>query len=248
MSSNKTIIVFSDTHLCDNSRANDFHHPEAILAMLKKYNDPEKYHIIGAGDIFDILQADLARIIYYNAPIIKAMRALRNLTLLPGNHDWILSLLRRGYWESPDVHVEHGQHFDIYNANPSRIGHQIARLVSWCERLIHRDTDNWLSSLAAAAQYISPRSRKYPGTLNEYQTAADQILLLHRKQVVCFGHTHRPGIWKLKHGIYVNSGGWTGHGLPTYISITPNKVMIHDALNDTVLIQTYLSRPIPAEA
>jgi UDP-2,3-diacylglucosamine pyrophosphatase LpxH len=244
----KTIIIFSDTHLCDNSRANDFHHSRALLDMLKKYNDPEKYQIIAAGDIFDDIQADATKIIYYNTPIIKAMHSLKNFTLLPGNHDWIFGKLLNRYWESSTINVEHGHIFDIYNAKPSRIGRQIARLVSWLERLVHKDTDDFLSSIAHAAQHISPRSKEYPGDYSEYKIAADEILWAHNKRICVFGHTHHPGIWTLKHGIYANAGGWTGQDLPTYISITGDKIMLHDALNDTVLRQVYLSPPIPAEA
>lgn len=223
----KTTVIFSDLHLCDNSNANDFHHKEEFLAFLDYYRDPERFILIGAGDIFDVLQANPTRILFYNHEIINFMHNLKNLTLLTGNHDWILSYFIPPWRQTKHLRVEHGHHWDIYNNKPSKIGYLIARIVSWGERLIHKDTDEWFMDIVESTRHITPASKNYPGDYREYQIAANAILHIEQKKVCVFGHTHKAGIWKLQHGIYANAGCWTGHAPPTYITVDNNFVTLH---------------------
>lgn len=231
----KTKIIFCDPHFGDKSKADDFQYEDLFLGFLDRFSDASRFDVIGAGDLWELLQCCANRIAYYRAPIIKKMRAMKNLTLLPGNHDWIMSRYLPEVYEADGVHVEHGHRFDIYNANPSKIGSAIAKAVGWFERLIHRDTDEWLMDLARIKGKITPASAGYPGSYKEYREGAEGIIKSSKCDVCVFGHTHKAIIEPLIHGYYVNAGRWRGKEIPTYAMVTDKEIRLCEASAHSIL-------------
>lgn len=232
-----TKIIFSDAHMCDLSKANDFYHSKLLLRFLDEFDKPD-YDVIGAGDIIEELQGNLARILYYHADILNKIFAMKNFYLLGGNHDWILGKYFPSVYLVDGVHVQHGHEYDIYNAEPSKIGSLVAKAVGWVERFIHRDSDEWLRELAEIKGKITPASENYPGSYAEYKEGAWEVLRSPTIEVSVMGHTHKAGICQLDNGIYSNSGCWAGKEDPTFTMVTEHVVRVYNALTRGLLAET----------
>lgn len=232
-----TKVIFSDAHLCDHSRANDFHHGKLLLRFLDEFDKPD-YDVIAAGDIFELLQCCSKRMLYYQADILNKMFAMKNLHILSGNHDWILGKYFPSVYLADGVHVQHGHKYDIYNAKPSRIGFITAKAVGWFEKLIHRDSDKWLQELMKIKGKITPASENYPGSYTEYKEGAREVLRSPTIDVSVMGHTHKAKIYRLKNGIYANAGCWAGPEDPTYIMVTETTVKLYNATTKELLAET----------
>jgi len=163
---------------------------------------------------------------------------MKNLYFLKGNHDFPLGKYFPSVYMADGIHIEHGHRFDMYNATPSKIGSVIAKGVGWFERLLHQDSDEWLSKIAEIKGKITPASENYPGSFTEYRDGAREILEDPTIDVVVMGHTHRPGIWQLDNGIYINAGCWAGEEDPTYVMVTESTVQLYNAVTGELLAET----------
>lgn len=161
MSSKPVKIFISDLHLGDGSRADDFHLTDEFLRFLDII-ETEGRQLIIAGDLLELWQADLDKIVFYHNRIIRQLLILARegrLVYLIGNHDHIpfvkylepqLNIQLEYKDEESGIWAEHGNQYDIFNrykdprmAVCNKWGRNISYLTGWAERIIHPDFDQW---------------------------------------------------------------------------------------------------------
>ena len=154
-------IFISDLHLGDGSRTDDFHRDGEFLEFLE-FVEGQARELIILGDLLELWQADLDRVLIRHSKIINKLSSLRNkikVTYVIGNHDYIpfvkFTDLGVGicleYRDSEDgIVAEHGHRYDIFNRykNPLKSikwppGKQFALFIASLERLVHPDVDKW---------------------------------------------------------------------------------------------------------
>lgn len=154
-------IFISDLHLSDGSRADDFHRTDEFLRLLDLI-EREGSQLIVVGDLLELWQADLDKIVFHHSRIIKRLLSLageKRLIYLIGNHDHIpmvkyiepkLNIQLEYKDEQAGIWGEHGNQYDIFNryqdprlAVRNRTGRAVSYLVGWAERILHPDFDQW---------------------------------------------------------------------------------------------------------
>ena len=183
-------IFISDIHLGDGSKTEDFHRDEEMLAFLD-FVEKESEELIIAGDLFELWQAKLEKIIFCHREVVDKLLKLSKLikvTYVIGNHDYIpfVRLVESGIGiqkeyrdEKNKIICEHGNQYDIFNRyrNPMRslkwpVGKHLSVLMAGMERIINPDIDIWLKNkvertgefLKEAAMIrnkITPSSKEY---------------------------------------------------------------------------------------
>jgi len=158
----KTTIFISDLHLGDGTRADDFHRKKELLALFDLI-DRRAYNLIIVGDLFELWQSNLDKILSTHSEIIARLIRLsteKRLIYLIGNHDYLpyVKYVESGlgielhYKDSSNsVWAEHGNQHDIFNrhadpkaALPNKLGRFVAGLGGWLERIVHPDIDEWV--------------------------------------------------------------------------------------------------------
>jgi len=87
---NHKYAVMSDIHLGDGGQADNFHHNEQVLATGVKYYRENNYSLVLLGDIEELWQFDLEKILErYESPIYQLIRAFPpgQVHRVAGNHD-----------------------------------------------------------------------------------------------------------------------------------------------------------------
>jgi UDP-2,3-diacylglucosamine pyrophosphatase LpxH len=189
MPSDNAKFFISDLHLGDGSRADDFHQTEAFLKFIDRIA-PNCERLIIVGDLLELWQSDLDRIVFYHDKIIKRLLALAKegrLTYLVGNHDYMpftkyidesLQIQLNYQDKAIGLWAEHGNQYDIFNrykypgmAISIKYGRHISHVIGWLERLLHPDIDEWANKIftekrdiflqrAAAIKNMLPPSSK----------------------------------------------------------------------------------------
>lgn len=156
-------IFISDLHLGDGSGSDDFHQTEPILQLLDLI-EKEAEELIILGDLFELWQADLDKVLFIHNDILKKLFSLRKrlrLTYVVGNHDYIpfarfvefdIGIKLEYRDESQGIVAEHGNRYDIFNrfSDPrlaiikQPAGRYFSGMVGRLERIIHPDFDRWL--------------------------------------------------------------------------------------------------------
>lgn len=155
-------VFISDLHLGDGSRADDFHRKGEFLKFLDTLRSKENSKLIIAGDLFELWQTDLDKIIFCHNEIIKQLLMLAKddrLIYLIGNHDHLpfVKFLKAGLnirleFEDKDLGLwsEHGNQYDLFNrykdpgmAIRNKLGRSTAYIMGWLERILHPDIDEW---------------------------------------------------------------------------------------------------------
>ncbi|MCQ9208123.1 MAG: UDP-2,3-diacylglucosamine diphosphatase [Omnitrophica bacterium] len=154
-------IFISDLHLGDGSRTDDFHRDGAFLKFLEFVEDQAQELII-LGDLFELWQADLDRVMFRHSKVVNKLLALKNklkVSYVIGNHDYIPFIkfvnsnsgIFLEYRDSETgIIAEHGHKYDIFNRykNPLRsingpAGRHFTLFLANLERFIHPDVDGW---------------------------------------------------------------------------------------------------------
>ncbi|MCM8762833.1 MAG: UDP-2,3-diacylglucosamine diphosphatase [Candidatus Omnitrophica bacterium] len=155
-------IFISDLHLGDGTRTDDFHRDKEFLGFLD-FVEKEAKELIIAGDLFELWQASLDKILFKHKEVVKRLLGLKKkikLTYLVGNHDYIPftafldkeSGLDLEYSDKEKgIIAEHGHRYDIFNRyqNPLQAlrwpkGKYFSLFLASLERLIYRDVDVWM--------------------------------------------------------------------------------------------------------
>ena len=154
-------IFISDLHLGDGSRTDDFHRDEQFLKFLE-FVESEAQELVILGDLFELWQADLDRVLFRHNKILNKLLSLKNnvkVTYVIGNHDYMpfVKFINSGVGISLEyrdtengIVAEHGYRYDIFNRykNPLKsikwpLGKYFSLLIADLERLIHPDIDVW---------------------------------------------------------------------------------------------------------
>lgn len=157
-------IFISDLHLGDGSGSDDFHRTGPMLQLLD-LAQKEADELIILGDLFELWQADLDKVLFVHNDILKKLFSLRKqlkLTYVVGNHDYIpfarfiefdIGIKLEYRDEKQGIVAEHGNRYDIFNRyrDPrlaiikQPVGRYYSGIVGKLERIIHPDFDGWLN-------------------------------------------------------------------------------------------------------
>ena len=157
-------IFISDLHIGDGSRTDDFHRDKEFLEFLK-FAENQASELIIVGDLLELWQADLDKVLFTHDKVIKRLLSLKErikLTYVIGNHDYIpfIRFIGSGlgieleYRDTENnIIAEHGHKYDVFNSykNPLKaikwpLGKRAALLAAGMERFLHKDADVWLAS------------------------------------------------------------------------------------------------------
>lgn len=155
-------IFISDLHLGDGSRTDDFSRDEQFLNFLE-FVKTEAKELIILGDLFELWQADLDKVVFKHSQIVNKLLSLRDkikITYVIGNHDYLpfikytnsdLDIVTEYSDSKSGILAEHGHRYDAFNRfkNPlksikSPWGKHFTKVVASLERLIHPDIDIWV--------------------------------------------------------------------------------------------------------
>lgn len=213
------IKIISDLHIGSKNKADDFYLNEKdFMDYITRWLDKPNNLIILNGDIFECWEADT---FFTNsdqqfANIRKKRRKLcdflintERIILVNGNHD---AVIRTGEFNCGAVenfthtfdnkyviHAAHGHQSDFANSNKGeRLGKCITKCVSAGENLIHPDLDIELGKLDDICR--APRDDFIS------QEHAIKLAKKNKYDVVIYGHTHTPLIYKEGSIVYANSG------------------------------------------
>ncbi len=197
------IVIFSDLHMGNGSRNDDFvHNGEMFEKVLKGFYAPEKYHLVLNGDVEELQRFPLRSIVRRWPGIYEAfadVAAEGGLTRIVGNHD--LDLLEGGPGVGPfAMHgskdwpelfiepVEEGLRLS-HNAGDLFVfhGHQTFRRYEHHNNLISLVLRYLANPLSIGNVTVAADSRKrFKMERLVYEFASS------RKILAVIGHTHRP--------------------------------------------------------
>lgn len=238
----KPTFLISDLHLGDGARADNFRQSRAeqpLLRFLDMVAQRGKRLIIN-GDLFELWKFDLPICLKMYRRILSKLRQISEQGLeiiyIFGNHDFDLSYLQHLFsfivesWDFGHyLHIEHGHRFDRDSGTIWKIRQAAVWLVAWAERWFDRNIDLRLDRALQRYHIFQPKtpaSRRYRGTLIEYEKEVAKMLA--RYQMVILGHTHKPMLKYLQPtGIYANSGTWIA-GRRDYIFIDGDRILLSE--------------------
>ena len=226
--------VFKDTY--DRANAN------LALDFLKQAVGKYDLMVLN-GDIFDLWFDWKYAIIKQYFPILHRLAEIREhgcrLVLISGNHDFWFNDFFRDYLE---IEVYNNSfslkddglrvlftHGDLHTVNDLRYKF-FRRLIRMklskkLFSLLHPD----LALLIGGKLSRSSRFRQVSSLLQSKKSAglsryAEYMIGKKDYDLVCMGHSHHPGITRLKGGSYANSGDWTRHH--SYLEIDSGQVSL----------------------
>jgi UDP-2,3-diacylglucosamine pyrophosphatase LpxH len=183
-------VFISDLHLGDGLRTDDFHRDKQFLKFLD-FVEVEAKELIILGDLFELWQADLDRVLFQHSAVVNKLLSLAGklkLTYVIGNHDYIpfIKFTKAGlglsleYSDSRSkIVAEHGYKYDIFNRydNPLKSlkwppGKYLAATLASLERIIHPDIDQWtrkaINNVDEFLQKVVQIVNKIPPSTEEY--------------------------------------------------------------------------------
>lgn len=233
-------IVVSDSHMCDDSRANDFDGPGKKEKYLRLIDNAKRWGAtwIDIGDRFELWQAKLGDIIKNNEDVLMALSGLPRVIYVLGNHDRSLSPMllnkRLGntsfveYLYEPDGHsfFTHGN-IEWENSHATNLGYFIAWIAGQGERLINSRFDEvaegWWERITPTSRLYKENEPYFTGWVSILKARIEEQGYRSDKPFkLFFGHTHeasaplssnRGKVLQEKLGPnneYWNSGCWVG--------------------------------------
>jgi predicted phosphodiesterase len=197
------IVIFSDLHMGNGSRMDDFvHNGDLFASVLSGYYAPHDYHLVLNGDVEDLQRFGLRSVVRRWPHVYEAFKSIAEragLTRIVGNHD--LELLAPAWFTLP---ADRGADLDdiaLY-LDPVleglRLRHQSGELF-----IFHgHQTSQWYEKhnhlVRLALRYIAN-----PLRIGNYTVAADSkkrfrterrvySFASSQKILAVIGHTHRP--------------------------------------------------------
>ena len=216
------LLFFSDLHLSDGSRIDNFGFKkrDLFLKFIKAIKKSRIEKIFVIGDIYELWQgegSEKERLERAKKTYPRIASFLSNFCFeLVGNHDRARSKIdnipsnKLIELDGTRIWIEHGDRFDQY-AN-GFFPYLVVGLFALVERLL--GTRRALRIQRLMERYvITPASPSYPGNFSEYEEGARSLAKEKKCDVVIFGHTHRKKMrkWQDATGrqtIYLNSGAW----------------------------------------
>lgn len=238
MSTTKKVFV-SDLHLGDGSKSDDFHRDDELADLVSKYWNDETYLL---GDIYELWQAKLSKIMWKHEGIIKILKAADS-TFIYGNHDYLpFSKYWTEVYEDELIYAEHGHQYDIYN-NTSMfnlkwpIGKYATIAVGWLERLLHKDVDEFLLKKYGEFKYMAAKLQGAKKSGHKISRASKAYVHVSptRQPIYVTGHTHKAELYKFNDCIYANCGAWVDDTEPTYIEV--EQVLVGEASETVVRLR-----------
>lgn len=232
-------IFFSDTHLGDGSATDDFHRDKEFIEFLTFARDNKVKELVGLGDLYELWQARLDRIMWAHSDVFKALdRFGRKFIHVYGNHDYFpFSRLTPEVYHKKGIYAVHGHQCDEFNRykNPLfalrwPVGKYVTLLVAEFERWFHKDTDVWLEKM----------KERFGDFLVEAALIRNKIgqspLILEDK-INISGHAHEAMLTRVEPSkmIYGNCGAWVDDCWPTFISVDENVVQLRNGLDFSVI-------------
>jgi len=183
------LVVFSDLHLGDGGRQDDFTpNAELFLTALREYYQKQGFLLLLNGDIEDMALYSLGDIANRWFDVYQACEefALRGaLYKLAGNHDLILLRRRPEHLPFPmieSLRVEIGD-MRLWFFH----GHQVSRL-NWLYQTLGRMVLRWILHPLGIGNYTTARSRS-----RRFHVEQRAYLYARaRRMLAIIGHTHRP--------------------------------------------------------
>lgn len=203
VSCDEPLVVFSDLHMGNGSRNDDFRHNGSLFCtVMEEYYGRHDYHLVLNGDVEDLQRFSLRSIVHRWRSVYHALAALAErggLTRIAGNHDleWLeggpavnfLAMFGRGDW--PDLFIDsvhealclqcpvgdilifHGHQTSWWYQNHNNVGRVLLRYLA--------------NPLHISSPNVAADSRKrFKVERRAYQFASN------RKLLAIIGHTHRP--------------------------------------------------------
>lgn len=197
---------FSDAHLLDRSKADDFsyRYPDQEKHLISFIEDTYNHDglLIVGGDLLDLWQASIGAILWEYKAIIDTICRGEHVKIL-GNHDYKLPPIGLNIMEAyifDNIITIHGHQWDKYNKQGIIIG----RIITWLLGKLERRFPDIDIRMEELRRYIHPELSDvvYP---NEAYFAAKS----RGAKAIIFEHTHRAGHWRYKDIDVFNTGTWT---------------------------------------
>lgn len=229
----KNIIFVSDLHLGDERFKE-----KPFLSFLDKYVSKKCSHLVIAGDLFELVQQEIERVLDKSQKVISKLWQLADkmkISYIPGNHDLYLAkfLFHRGniHLAYPaltikagdrQIHVEHGHLQQAEYKNFPELYNDLARLGGFLN-LFDPDLQNTVSHGLNALDKLKHNfslagKAKRLKHLDDFAAAALSLIRKGNDYVV-FGHTHEPQEIIFDDKKYINIGDWVEHA--TYGEFEP---------------------------
>ncbi|MCK5600539.1 metallophosphoesterase family protein [Candidatus Pacearchaeota archaeon] len=234
---NEKKIFISDLHIGDGSKSDDFNRQTDLIRLL---DDHSSCKIVILGDIYELWQARLANIMWYNSEIVRRLQR-DNVICVHGNHDFLpYSKIWPNHYEDDLIYAEHGHQYDVYN-NTSMfnlkwpIGKYVTVVVGWLEKLWHKDADEYLLKKYGEFKYQAAKLHGAEKSTSSIQLVLDKT----QKPIVVQGHTHEALLIKTIHRgrkrIIANCGSWVGGAEPTYVEVEDKTVRLRHGITYNII-------------
>lgn len=198
------------------------------------------------GDAFDAPSDGRRKAFPENVDVIIAIQELLSdgieFTYVAGNHDIAISALTMNF-DKPNfevvypsltlearsgeyIWIEHGHAYDpFYKAH-------LYSMAQIFEEVSGIDPGEIAVEMLAKITSVLQKPQKKPsfgvpsGVLKIWENAAARKLEKGEVRAVIMGHTHAPGIWKIKDGFYINIGSWIAN--TNYVIFDEEKIQLHE--------------------
>lgn len=197
------IVIFSDLHMGNGSRTDDFVHNGDLFADVLRHHYAEKqFHLILNGDVEELQRFSMRSIVGRWSHVYEAFAAVADrggLTRIVGNHD--LDLLEGGPSVGPLAMVGH-EHWPETFADTVleslRLNHESGELFVFHGHQTSRRYERHNNVIRLFLRYVAD-----PLRIGNYTVAADSQkrfrterrvyeFATSRKVLAVIGHTHRP--------------------------------------------------------
>ena len=238
-------IFIADLHLGDGSKADDFHRDKELLNFFD-FIDDNKHELIVLGDIFELWQCDLDKIMWNHPEVCKRLNDSFNYKLIYGNHDYIpFSKYWSEIYQTDKIFAFHGHQCDLVNRykNPLfalkwPIGMYFTVLAGEIERWFYKDIDVWYQKMENKFGNFLMEAAKLQNMKSEYRNSlyiGNQLLFSTENTINIMGHTHQAKLSKFDGRILANCGAWVDDTEPTYIAVDDNIVDLRNGLNHKLI-------------
>jgi len=182
-------VIFSDIHLGNRGRKDDFlHNSDLFMKVLKEYYLEKDYNLILNGDIEDLYRFDINTIAeaWHDVfELFDEFNAQKKLYKIVGNHDYLLISNRK-----PEINKRILQGLKLkYKDNDIFVyhGHQISNFMETFNLLSLLLIKYIVTPLGIHNNTVSINSiKKFKTETRAYNFSAE------RKIISIIGHTHRP--------------------------------------------------------
>jgi UDP-2,3-diacylglucosamine pyrophosphatase LpxH len=205
--------IISDLHLQDYPHRDTFE----LLRLIQTVVVTEGTLVINGDFIDDWRAKSLDSIIANNKLIFDALRKVKRLVIVKGNHDSLfesfsgqrlfsenISVVDRFYDSAAGIHIEHGNFYDKFNSEASWIGKMATKAVNGIERnkTVGPQSLAWLEWFGRKfrsndAWKRSKVNRVFKGIKDVYEHRDPDGTIFSREKPlnIVFGHYHFPGLF-----------------------------------------------------